>query len=250
MTIKHPVRSDIPGLRSLWQQAFGDTDTFLDSFFATAFSSDRSLCVSADDTIAAALYWFDCSCRGKKTAYLYAVATDENHRGKGLCHALMNKTHQLLLDSGYAGAILVPGSESLFRFYENMGYRTFGGMEQFSVQAAAPSADLQKLSPSQYASLRATYLPEGGVLQDDVTLDFLQTQAGFYAGEDCLFVAAEDDGSLFCPEFFGNRLVCSQILTALGKPCGLFRTPGENKFAMYLPLTPDAPPSYFGLALD
>ena len=250
MIIKHPTQADIPGLRSLWLQAFGDTDAFLDSFFSTAFSPDRCLCISADGTIAAALYWFDCSCRGKKMAYLYAVATDEDYRGRGLCHALMEHAHSLLQKSGYAGVILVPGGESLFRFYGNMGYITFGGMDTLSVHAEMSPVVLQKIGAEKYAALRKTYLPQDSVLQEGITLSFLQEFADFFAGDDFVFVAFYENDQLICPEFMGNTKVCGNILTALNKAQGQFRTPGNDKFAMYLPLTSDAPPSYFGLALD
>lgn len=250
MTIKHPTQDMIPGLRTLWQQAFGDDDRFLDQFFTTAFSPDRCLCIPAEDAVAAALYWLDCTCRGEKLAYLYAVATDLSYRGQGLCHALMSKTHELLQGHGYAGIILVPGSESLFRFYEKMGYAAFGGMEQFHACAEKPPAALRQISPEEYAALRKRYLPEGSVLQEDVTLAFLQTQMNFYAGEDFLFLAANNDENPFFSEYLGNRQFCGNVLSTLGMAEGQFRTPGQNKFAMYYPLSSAVPPSYFGLALD
>lgn len=250
MTINHPSQDQIPALRALWQQAFGDDDRFLDCFFATAFSSDRCLCIPAEDKIAAALYWLDCSCRGERLAYLYAVATDLSCRGKGLCHSLMSKAHELLQKQGYAGAVLVPGSKDLFRFYENMGYLPFGGINRFTAYSQTPAADLRKVGVEEYATLRKAYLPEGGVLQEDSTLAFLQTQAAFYAGDNFLFVAAENGDDLIVPEFLGNRNLCGNILSALGKTTGHFRGPGQEKFAMYLPLSSTQPPSYFGLALD
>lgn len=250
MTINYPAREQIPGLRRLWQQAFGDDDRFLDCFFATAFSPERCLCLLAEDTVAAALYWLDCSCRGEKLAYLYAVATDLSHRGKGFCHSLMSKTHELLQNQGYAGAVLVPGSESLFRFYEAMGYRPFGGMDRFSAIAKTPPVVLRQIDPEEYAALRRRYLPKDSVLQEGITLRFLQTQANYYTGEDFLFVATEDGDTLFCPEFLGDRTACGKVLSAFGKTEGQFRAPGLGKFAVYLSLSSAHPPSYFGLALD
>ena len=89
MTVTTPDCRHIPELRSLWKTAFGDEDAFLDAFFSTAYSPDRCRCIIEDDGIQAALYWFDASCAGHKFAYLYAVATDPAHRGKGLCRKLM-----------------------------------------------------------------------------------------------------------------------------------------------------------------
>ena len=93
MIINQPQSSHIPALRQLWKQAFGDPDAFLDGFFETGFSPDRCRCIMLDQQILAALYWFDCTWNGKKIAYLYAVATDLQYRGNGLCRALMENTH-------------------------------------------------------------------------------------------------------------------------------------------------------------
>ena len=71
---------DFPGLTKLWQQAFGDTDAFLDSFFGTAFSPERCLCIRLEERVAAALYWFDCQWEDKRLAYLYAVATENGFK--------------------------------------------------------------------------------------------------------------------------------------------------------------------------
>ena len=70
MTIDAPKTAQIPQLRQLWKEAFGDTDTFLDSFFSLAFAPERCRCITLGDTVPSALYWFDCTCRGEKWAYL------------------------------------------------------------------------------------------------------------------------------------------------------------------------------------
>ena len=114
MTIDMPRPGQIAGLRELWKEAFGDSDAFLDGFFATGFSPTRCRVLDWNGRCAAALYWFDCSIEGKKLAYIYAVATLEDFRGKGFCRQLMEKTHRDLQASGYAGCVLVPGSRALF----------------------------------------------------------------------------------------------------------------------------------------
>lgn len=251
MIINSPSCDRIPALRGLWQQAFGDSDHFLDSFFATGFSPDRCRCMIQSGQLAAALYWFDCTWDGKKLAYLYAVATEKNHQGKGLCRALMENTHQHLHQQGYAGAVLVPGSEALFRLYEKLGYGCFGGIRTVSCSAATEPVALQPVTGSQYAALRRPYLPENSILQEGPILEFLSTQAHFYAGTDFLLCAIEEGDSLFAPELLGNTAAASGILAALGKPAGRFRTPGSAPFAMYRSLTDShEAPAYFAFALD
>ena len=99
--------------RRLWKQAFGDTDAFLDLFERTAYAPDRCHTLTVEHCLAAALYWLDCETAGEKTAYIYAVATDERFRGRGLCRRLMTETHTRLQGEGYASAVLVAASPSL-----------------------------------------------------------------------------------------------------------------------------------------
>ena len=242
----------IADLRKLWQQAFGDSDETLNAFFATGFSPDRCHYLKENDTVVSALYWFDCQLNGQKLAYLYAVATDEKYRGRGLARRLIEETHEILKNKGYAGAILVPGSRELFDMYGKLGYQVAGTVRQFFVVQGAEQTPLQEITAEEYARLRKEYLPQGGVVQEGALLAFLGTYARFYKGADFLLSATRDDGQLIAQELLGNTDVAPGILQALNLPKGCFRTPGTHReFAMYLPLTADCPaPGYFGLALD
>lgn len=248
MRIDYPGEDQLPGLRQLWKEAFGDDDSFIAAFFETGFAPDRCRCITENGCIAAALYWFDCHCGGP-VAYLYAVATAKQYRGKGFCRVLMENTHGLLKELGYSGAVLVPGEPGLSVMYGSMGYEFFGGIREFSC-AAAGSAQLQALSAREYAALRRQYLPAGGVIQEEANLEFLSRLVSFYAGEDFLFCADVRDGKLYCPEFLGNCDAAPRILAALGARAGSFRTPGQGDFAMYHSLSDAVAPTYFGLAFD
>lgn len=250
MSIKHPEKKHIPVLRALWKEAFGDEDAFLDLFFETGFSPERCLTLWRQERLAAALYWFDCTSRGQKAAYVYAVATDKSFRGQGLCHQLMEALHTSLARQGYAMAILVPGSGSLFRLYESMGYETFGGLREISAQAARQSVSVRKLTTEEYALRRKAFLPEGGVIQEGPLLQVLADGSAFYEGEDFLLCARVEDGKLFAPELLGNTAAAGGILAALECREGRFRAPGQNPFAMVKCLVPCEKPAYFSFALD
>lgn len=239
-------------LRQLWQEAFGDSDTFLDDFFATGFSPDRCHCIWEDGVPVSALYWFDCQLEGQKIAYLYAVATAKNHRGQGLASRLMHETGDTLRSQGYSGAVLVPGEESLFAFYRKLGYRTVCRISAFSCNAGSAPVSLRKINAGEYARLRRQLLPEGGIVQEGETLSFLQTQARFYAGEDFLLTATVEGDTLLTQELLGNPDAAPGILRALNIPRGQFRIPGADRnFGMFLPLQVNCPvPAYLGLALD
>ena len=251
MNIATPADSQIPGLRRLWQTAFGDTDAFLDDFFSTAYAPERSRCITVDGEVAAALYWLDCTLEGARLAYIYAVATDPGQRGKGLCRALMADTARVLEQAGYQGIVLVPQKPSLIQMYAGMGYVPCSGVAEFHVMAGEPIS-LRKVTSAEFATLRRDLLPVGGVVQEGENLALLETQTTLYAGDNWLAVTAEVDGMLWCPELLGDPKSAPGITAALGYREGSFRMPGaERPFAMFRPLGVDCPhPVYFGLAFD
>ena len=252
MTIDRPLPQQIPDLRRLWKEAFGDTDEFLDIFFHRAFSYDRCRCVSIDGEVVSALYWFDCTWQNKKLAYIYAVATAKSHKGKGLCRALMESSHRQLQKDGYDGAILCPQNEGLFAMYGKFGYRTCSYVQNFSCVAGGEPIELKEATPAEYAAVRCRMLPENSVLQEGVTLDFFGTYARFYIGSDIALAAYPDEGELVVCELLGAPESAPRVLAALGFAKGHFRAPGNRTpFAMYLSLTEDtAMPAYFGLNLN
>lgn len=249
MIIDKPTSTE--PLRQLWKQAFGDTDSFLDSFFTSGFSPNRCRQITIDGKVVSALYWFDCAFNGKKIAYLYAVATDEAYRDRGLCRLLMEDTHRHLKGLGYAGALLVPGNAGLFAFYKKLGYRTCSSVSEFTCKADG-AASLKFITIDDYFHRRKSYLPAGSVEPDGAMLNFLSEQYFFYAGENFVLCATAEKDTLVVSELLGDISAAPGIVAAMGKKQGRFRTPGNDKpFGMYYPLTyGQDKPSYFALALD
>lgn len=252
MVIEHPGRGDIPELSRLWRLAFGDDAEFIASFFFAGFSPERSRCIREAEQVTAVLYWFDVLCGMEKYAYLYAVATHPDHRGRGLCRALVADTHALLAEKGYDGVLLVPQKEGLRKMYASFGYRDWCGVRAFSCGAGERAASIRALSQAEYAQLRREYLPEDGVVQEGENLDFLSTYASYYAGQDYLLAMAEADGKLLGIELLGNTEAAPGIVKAFGCESGSFRTPGNTRpFAMGISFGENKKtPGYFGLAFD
>lgn len=253
MIIKAPQTVNIPSLRTLWKDTFGDDDAFLDSFFSTAFSPDRSLCTLIEDKVVGMLYWFDCIHNGQKIAYLYAVATHKAYRGRGICHSLIDATHHFLKERGYAGVILVPAEPHLFDFYKKQGYEICTRVSILHTDAADEGLNLQNIDANTYAMLRKSFLPHGGVIQEGENLSFLQQNATLHRGNGFLLAARKEQDTLVGIELLGNTGVAPNITRAFGCNQGRFRIPGDEKpFAMYFSFTssPMPLPTYFGLAFD
>lgn len=252
MTFDHPTQAQTAALLSLWKRVFGEYNGFWELFLETAFSPDHCRCVLIENQPAAALCWLDCQCGGQKLAYIYAVVTYPDHRGKGLCRRLLADVHTHLALHGYHAAILVPAEESLRHMYRKLGYTDCTTVTEFSCPAGASPENLRAIGPSEYAALRRSFLPELGVIQEGTNLDFLSRQAQFYAGSSFLLAAYTEEDTLHTMELLGSSDAAPDIVTALGCRQGHFRIPGREKpFAMLCPLAPDAiRPNYFGFAFD
>ena len=236
-------------LKGLWKTVFGDPDSFIDAFFCIAFSPDRCRYLEENGEIVSALYWFDCSYEGGKLAYIYAVATHPEHRGKGLASRLLQQTHEQLKTQGYAGAVLKP-AKGLFPFYERLGYVTSGFVRRFHAEPSnvVPTV-LKELSANEYSLRRRSFLPENAVIQEGITLEFLHCFASFYAADDALICVSREEGAVF--EYLGNPHSAPGILAALGIREAEIPTIGNTiPFAMFLPLNCTKTPSYLGLSLE
>ena len=252
MKIDFPVPRQYKQLTALWQEAFGDTEEFIDGFFCTAFSPARCRCMVINRKVVAALYWMDVRMGKERYAYIYAVAVAKARRGKGLARTLMNDVHAHLALRGYDGVLLVPQEEGLRSLYEKMGYTTCTHVHEFSASPDENPLQLQRINREEYAQLRLTALPEGSGIEQEENIAFLETLAFFYRGENLLLAAHMENGKLWCPEFLGDPAAAPGVLAALRCSEGSFRTPGDTfPFAMFHTLTGEAqPPRHLALAFD
>lgn len=252
MKIDFPVPKQYKQLISLWQEAFGDSEEFIDGFFCTAFSPARCRCMVTNKKVVAALHWMDVHLGAQRFAYIYAVAVTEQRRGKGLARVLMEDTQAHLSFRGYDGVLLVPQTEQLRQMYRKFGYTDCTTVAEFPARAGEEAVVLQRIDREEYAKLRVGMLPDGSAVEDQESIAYLETMVFFYRGENLLLAAHGSNGKLWCPEYLGDPAAAPGVLKALNCTEGHFRTPGDTfPFAMFLPLTDEAqPPKHLALAFD
>lgn len=249
MIIDNPRAEHLIALRRLWQQAFGDSDAFLDEFFEKGFAFDRCRCVFREGEPVAAVYRFDGAWQEKRIAYLYALAVEESHRGQGLSRLLLADTHAALQRIGFAGAVLEPATESLRDYYGRLGYREFGSRQERKFRASAEPVYGTELGLLGYEQARRSFLPANSIRQEGALTEFLQTLAIFWGGED--FVAAVSRQEPYVMEFLGNREKIPGMLRALNIQEATVRLPGGEPTSMYLRFDGGSElPEYFGIPLD
>ena len=112
---------DIPRQRELWQRSFGDDGAYVDNFYRTYYKPERVLLLEEDGVVQAMTAWFDTVFavpgRGEyRAAYLYAVATHPQARGRGLAGRLLAGADGFFRDWGIPAVTTVPAEPSLHRF--------------------------------------------------------------------------------------------------------------------------------------
>lgn len=249
MYCRETTLADLPRLKALWKEGFGDTDADIDRFFEVAYPHAIGFTAELENSPRAALYALPLTitdgAASQRCAYLYAVSTARAFRGRGLCRTLMAFAEQALLQRGFSRAMLVPGEPSLFGFYAAMGYRAQCCHEIGHFPLPAPEGEARKLDAAVYGALRERLLKNTPhVTYDAHWLRF--SGAAFYelnlAGTTgCAAVLG--DAVL---ELLPDRTLLGALSNVLSRPDVLVRTPGANEaFSMAKPLgaaasSPDA----------
>lgn len=121
MTVREQVKQ-------LWQDAFNDTDSFVNLYFERIYSDEINYTVEYNGRVVAALqaitFEFKLGNEILKTAYLSGIVTNKNYRNKGFMRQLLDKTHNSLQAKGFDAVWLIPAEEYLFEIYGKFGYQT------------------------------------------------------------------------------------------------------------------------------
>ena len=119
---------DVPALKSLWAEVFGDEPAFIDLFFSRMFRPEDYVLLRHDETdeilSAAALLPVDLVCGETRfpISYLYGMMTRPSEQGKGYGLRLLQHAAQYCRENGKAGIALQPADEGLLYFYKKAGY--------------------------------------------------------------------------------------------------------------------------------
>lgn len=115
--------SMIPALKSLWIEAFGDPEAYVDFFFSHRFENISTFVYLIEETPVSMAFVFDEELYYKgscvNAGYIYGVATVMKHQGQGYSTAILGHIQSL-----YPTTFLIPANQRLFDFYGRHGYQT------------------------------------------------------------------------------------------------------------------------------
>ena len=216
--LRPSVCSDEPRLRELWKLAFGDEDAYIDHFFTQYYAPERMLVLEEAGVVQAMTAWFDMPlvfADGTKapSAYLYAVATHPDCRGRGLAGRLLAFADRWLGEKGFACVSTVPARPDLHVFFGRNGFEECFALKQEEyVPQIVQSVPLKRVGAEEYGSLREQWLK--GTDHVAYALPALEYQngvcalsgGGLYQMGDCGCACVEVAGD----EVFIKELLCPE----------------------------------------
>lgn len=268
---------DVPRLRELWRLAFGDGQEYTNHFFDCYYTPERMLVLEGDGAVQAMMAWFDMPlvCADGTTipaAYLYAVATHPDMRGRGYAGQLLSFAARWLGQRGFACLTTVPARPDLHVFFGRNGFEENFAHARQGLIPGGGDARLERVDGEQYGRLRERFLagcahvayrPEALAYQEGVCR---LCGGGFYCveGEGCACVERGEDGLVVVKELLVASDRYGRAADALAKAHPAIRYevrapwPGEGErvpFGMIRWLSPapagwDSRVAYMGLAFD
>jgi len=279
----HPARpEELPRLKEAWSLAFGDDIPFIDRFFTRFCPQSGALALLEDGRPAAMLVLLPLTLAAPgqppvSAAYVYALCTHPDHRGRGLAHQLLHYADYFAHARGCDYICTVPAEPSLHQFFASAGYaeafttRTLD-LKGPDLPAAPPRTALEPLSPAEYGRLRERLLSHIPHLAYPTTLLDFQRDLSQSTGADLYRLTLDEAEGCAAVERTGEELLVKELLlppqalaagpaalaAALPAPRSQFRgpaLPGGQAWAFGMGKPLDGRPhplddAYLGLAFD
>lgn len=152
---------DIPALKAIWAECFGDPETMVEDFYRILPRMGFGLVAEHEGEVAGAAHMIEGMSleNGERIpcAYLYAVGVFERFRGHGMGSALSRGCAEL---AGKRGARIIctqPAKESLYKWYEdiiNTGHRLCRSASELE----NTEGFAERISAAEYHALRESFL--------------------------------------------------------------------------------------------
>lgn len=253
-----PQSGDEEALRRLWKRVFQDADEYIDGWFRCWYDPELTLCVRGAEIISMGFLLDAGSFLGKPCAMIYAVATDEAHRGKGLATEIVRGLRETARTRGFGCTVLKPAEPTLFDFYrEHAGFLPSFTASEGVFADGGSSLDAREIPVAEYRALREAQLA------GTAHLDLSERALGWFAasggslwkiGTDACAAAETEDGQLVLKELLCDpaqrREAALSVTRASGADSCLARWPDRNGAPFAMSDTPGQAGAWLGLAFD
>jgi hypothetical protein len=126
--IRQPRKGEIDRQKEIWKLCFGDSDSYIDFYFANRYNEDETVVLLYHGEITAMLTRIPVKMaisdsRSFKTSMFYAIATHPMYQGRGFATQLMDYCDQYPGTGKSDFSVLVPAKRTLFDFYRKQGFQ-------------------------------------------------------------------------------------------------------------------------------
>ena len=230
---------DILQCKCLMRSVFGDAMDFVEMFFNRFFHYNIYGIKAENEIVSMAFILPSCikingrvNGRINSVSYVYACATNPNHRGMGLMRRILDTIFDLCAEKGDAAIFLLPANEPLYGFYEKMGFEDFFYWQKnvFQKQNLSTSISegivIKKINVSEYQSYRNDYLKNIHFVDYPLShFQFIETinvikESGLYGVfyrhhiQGCIYIEKNQD-QLFLKEFLVEEELKDCVLSYL-----------------------------------
>ncbi len=133
MVISFASKDDTTSIRYIWNECFGDPESYMDAFFSFTYSPEQTLVAKFDGMCVGALQLFPHTFlidgREYKSMYIGGVSVLPAYRKQGIAKRLMGAAESYMREENVEISFLVPFS---FAFYEKLGYKCVSYLSEFS----------------------------------------------------------------------------------------------------------------------
>lgn len=150
-------------LKALWHECLGDSGEYIDLYFKTQDITRSAMVFMDGATLVSMLLMLPTTVVTRAgimpARYIYAAATRESYRGRGLSTRLLEDAHKYLKAAGVKLSVVAPNSAKLYNFYERRGFESKFYAGRLIISGAdipqfASSFAVSEATPKEYTELR------------------------------------------------------------------------------------------------
>ncbi len=157
MRVRLLEKNDIVQAKSLWKEAFGDSDAYIDWYFTNKILPGNSLGLFDGDLISVVhMIPYSISIQGKnlESAFIAGAATSKRRQGEGLMRTLLLESLRLMKERGIVITHLYPFKHS---FYENFGWATYSYVQNRTAARPTDRTDVEVIETKNWELLTPLY---------------------------------------------------------------------------------------------
>ena len=265
---------DLPAIKTLWRQAFGEGDD-VESAIRDFAGMTHAWVDERDGKVAAMLLTPPAQIGTHKGVYLCALATAKEWQNKGVATAMLNHVLDLLAQVGVEFAALIPENETLVPFYQARGFQQAFArrrLEKPLTRNLWSRAEFDTVPVRSMSELRAKFCPRTVQFSAEATgwcvadlykrgVTVVSNPGGYgmyFRKGDCLHFAelmAKNDDAVTCllQAVREREVVAERAVFTVPADSSLFLGEGSRYYhgmIRFLAQPFDLEGSYLGLAMD